>query len=246
MSIAMRKGRRGFERPRGHAFTLIELLVVVAIMSILMAMLLPALGKAKESAKGSACANSQSQLLAMAQSYAADYNGNLLVYASGAGSWNTLLLSLGYAKEASFPLCASAAPFKYKASLGSSAYGVCMWPNSYTGYVKSPFWLDFANGAYNIKTYSSQAPSAQLFFADSVCRLSSLPLYYGKQYSVLWNIGNCFDSSSQACPQTRHGGFAKTVYADGHGESVGLRDFRSFTKSSYLVWDAKGNEFTIP
>ena len=54
------------------AFTLIELLTVIVIVLILMALLLPALGRAKYTAKNVICINNQKQMVIGATNYATD------------------------------------------------------------------------------------------------------------------------------------------------------------------------------
>ncbi|NLN93084.1 MAG: DUF1559 domain-containing protein [Candidatus Hydrogenedens sp.] len=61
---------------RSAAFTLIELLVVIAIISILSAILLPALSRARSAARSSQCVSNLRQIFLANTMYAAEHNGH--------------------------------------------------------------------------------------------------------------------------------------------------------------------------
>ena len=77
---ALPKGKRSGNN--GSRFTLIELLIVIAIIAILAAMLLPALGRARDKAREISCLGKMKQNMQLVSMYLNDYDNEMLLYSS--------------------------------------------------------------------------------------------------------------------------------------------------------------------
>jgi len=84
-----RRSRRKAACPAGGGFTLIELLVVIGILSILAALLFPALARARAAARSAQCVSNLKQLFLANAMYASEHDGH---YVPAAADMNDFLL----------------------------------------------------------------------------------------------------------------------------------------------------------
>lgn len=200
---------------RIKGFTLIEMLVVVAIITVLVSLLMPALQRSVNSARQIDCQNRIRQCFLAFSSYADDNFGIAFKRQAQSGgymTWNKQLMNQGYIDKAigTVTLCPSQPTNKYVSSTrcDTVAYGLNINTDVAEIEIGSNAWV----ASFYQRMNSIPSPSMLLLFSDSIVWNTSS--YYPDGYCYFRPYAANFQSRGSLF--LRHVGGANTVFADGH------------------------------
>lgn len=205
-----------------RAFTLIELLVVVAIIVILIAILLPSLGRAREQAKAVTCGSQQRQIGMAIHMYTLDNNGVLPwlvtndipnsghIWVVNHPNWPTWL------REYTVKLGSAASDYKGKRITICPSYRA-MWSGSGNYGLSYHLFRTVSGGtpwSSWRKTTQLREPASALFLVDN--RYEGTNDASMDQYAIGASLLGA-DGVSPA--HFRHNGYANVLWGDYHVEA---------------------------
>ena len=193
---------------RRSSFTLIELLIVVSIIAILAAMLLPALGKARQKAQAVNCRSRIKQSGMILILYSNDYKAWYPPAARDNISWAENLVNLSYSKNYNVLKC------PVFPSIGNfNVFGMNIGPEEYNA-------TDDVSKFYKITNENISRTSKIWLLGESCAKI-----WGWTEYMQVHAIGNAVGTSYPL--HLRHSNRTNLFFADGSArdyDSFGLRN----------------------
>jgi prepilin-type N-terminal cleavage/methylation domain-containing protein/prepilin-type processing-associated H-X9-DG protein len=243
---------------RRKAFTLIELLVVIAVIAVLMAILMPALNRAREQGKRAMCQGNLKSLQLAWTMYADENNDNIVSGAAGIDRskewwWVGKCWTSGWQDGVKMPERDQLLQIKAGAlySFMGENHKAYRCPTGERGDIISFAITDAMNGlredqlkskrpngiqVYIKKTAQIQNPGKRMVFLDEGrVPWDSFALHYGPP-PTWWDA-----------PQARHGFGTNLSFADGHVEYWKWSDPRTVQagrEALEYTWPVGGNKYS--